>query len=516
MVRPVRPADERRGAPAWTAARATADPDRYLLGLLGAARAGTIRARVRIWERLCRWLVLQRAVSWPTSPAHVVEYLWAQMAEAPSPTFPRSLLAAVSWVESRAGGDPGARLSLDDGLKRTVDKATAEAEEGAKEQLRAPRFPVVVLGALEKLVLDTKVRVVLRVVAWARLVKVFGALRADDLQRIVPDDVELTEAGLVARLRRTKTSGAGKKIKDLRLFVPAVAWIRGEGWLEVGYRLWREVAPGRRDHFLPRPLPDLTGFGVKVAEPADLAAMNAQVLEALVVPGSGGTPLLAKILVPVWSGHSERATLASCLAALGVPRADRDPLGRWCAEGSDVYVRSYRALVKRLVLLFVVGARAPGGFADLDEEDAILDTRRLFEKRGVDMVAGGAAVRQLVVYSKAFFADAPVVVDPLEVKAVEGEVPAAEPDSDEGETAEFVVALACRGSRATLHRRDGCWRARRLAFRSFEFVAGPELPGEEFYNSKCKDCWRGSRRVSAISSGSSGASSTSSAATVGS
>ena len=206
---------------------------------------------------------------------------------------------------------------MDEGLKKSIERATAEAEEGGKEQLRAPRFPVVVLGGLEKLVGDLKVPVVLRVVAWTRLVKVYGALRADDLQRIVPDDVELTESGLNARMRRTKTSGAGKKVKDLRLFVPAGAWLREEGWLALGFKLWRAEAPKRRDHFLPRPARDLKGFGDKAAEPADMAAVNSLVLEALRAPCSRGRPLLAKALVPVWSGHSERATVASGLAALG-------------------------------------------------------------------------------------------------------------------------------------------------------------------------------------------------------
>ena len=205
----------------------------------------------------------------------------------------------------------------------------------------------------------------LRVVAWTRLVKVFGVLRSDDMQRINPSEVDLAEGGLTARLRRTKTSGAGKKVKDLRLFVPVGAWVCAEGWLEVGYRLWREAAPWPRDHFLPRLGVDMKSFTRRVAEPADLAAMNSKVLELLKVPAvglrgsAGDASLLAAVLVPVWSGHSERATLASGLAALGVPRGERDPLGRWCAEGSDTYIRSYRALVKRLVQLFVNMARSP-------------------------------------------------------------------------------------------------------------------------------------------------------------
>ena len=41
-------------------ARRAADPDKYLTGLLGAARAKTIETRVRSWERLIRWLALRK------------------------------------------------------------------------------------------------------------------------------------------------------------------------------------------------------------------------------------------------------------------------------------------------------------------------------------------------------------------------------------------------------------------------------------------------------------------------
>ena len=59
---------------------------------------------------------------------------------------------------------------------------------------------------------------------------------------------------------------------------------------------------------------------------------------------------------------------------------------RWGCELaglSDTYTRSYRALLNRLVQLFVNKARCSGGYAELGEEDAILDMRRLFEKRGL-------------------------------------------------------------------------------------------------------------------------------------
>ena len=65
--------------------------------------------------------------------------------------------------------------------------------------------------------------------------------------------------------------------------------------------------------------------------------------------------------------------MTSSLAALGVSKSDWDPLGRWAASGSDDYVRSYRALVRRLVGVFVMGTRSGMAYRDLDEESAMDD-----------------------------------------------------------------------------------------------------------------------------------------------
>ena len=44
--------------------------------------------------------------------------------------------------------------------------------------------------------------------------------------------------GVAAVLTRTKTSGAGKRVRELPLFVPKAAFIASPVWLETGYRLW--------------------------------------------------------------------------------------------------------------------------------------------------------------------------------------------------------------------------------------------------------------------------------------
>ena len=51
----------------------------------------------------------------------------------------------------------------------------------------------------------------------------------------------MLESGLSMKLRRTKTTGAGKKVRDLAAFVPSEAWVEKEFWLVTGYDLWFAV-----------------------------------------------------------------------------------------------------------------------------------------------------------------------------------------------------------------------------------------------------------------------------------
>ena len=161
-------------------------------------------------------------------------------------------------------------------------------------------------------------------------------------------------------------------------------------------------------------------------------------------------------------------------------------------------------LVMRLVQQFTAKARSPAGFADLDEEDAILDMRRLFAKRGVDLVEGEAALKSMIDLSRNFFFRAAVVVaDEAELKPREaGVICDAPDDSDDAAEFSYIVALTDRSRKSTLHRRDGCWRARRFAFGSFELLPGLPEPGH--YTARCRDCWRAASGSAASSTSFSG------------
>ena len=105
--------------------------------------------------------------------------------------------------------------------------------------------------------------------------KVYGVLRTDDMQRIKPADVEWMESGLVAKLKRTKTTGPGKKIGVLRVFIPKGTCVVDPTWMQKGYELWySSVVDKNRDFFLARATTDCQGFSEKYASAGDLAGMR--------------------------------------------------------------------------------------------------------------------------------------------------------------------------------------------------------------------------------------------------
>ena len=150
----------------------------------------------------------------------VVDYVAEKMSEAPAASFPRSLGASLVWFAQRSGLPENQKLCNDDVVKRFLENAMVEATAGKETMDKAPLFPFGVIAALELMVFLLWKPLALKVVAWARLVEVYGVLRMEDMQRIKPADVEWMESGLIAKLRRTKTTGPDKATGVLRVFHP--------------------------------------------------------------------------------------------------------------------------------------------------------------------------------------------------------------------------------------------------------------------------------------------------------
>ena len=173
--------------PAYLAAQKSANPELISRGLLGGARASTICRRSRMWEGLVRWLQWRHDCAWPRSADDLVGYMADIMQDRPTKTFPRHFAGAVAWFESRSGFPPEQKFAADDLFTRTVEAFQVDAEILGEEVERAPRLLVSVIIALEVAVaMDAQMPAGLRVVAWMRLIKVFGVLRSDDVRRLRP------------------------------------------------------------------------------------------------------------------------------------------------------------------------------------------------------------------------------------------------------------------------------------------------------------------------------------------
>ena len=74
-----------------------------------------------------------------------------------------------------------------------------------------------------------------------------------------------------------------------------------------------------------------------------------------------------------WTEHSERSVLPTALSLMDVPPQDKDLLGRWKPEGSDVYAGSLGGRVARLQALFAGAALEADRYTRLDEREIAAD-----------------------------------------------------------------------------------------------------------------------------------------------
>ena len=61
--------------------------------------------------------------------------------------------------------------------------------------------------------------------------------------------------------------------------------------------------------------------------------------------------------------------LPTALSIIGVQASEKDLLGRWKPEGSDVYARSYGGLVAKLHKCYAEAARKDDRCVELDEKE---------------------------------------------------------------------------------------------------------------------------------------------------
>ena len=206
--------------PAIAAAAECLNPEGAIEALVaGRARAKTLRTYVQTWGRMRRWLLVARGRPWPARASDYIDYLMALKDQPCRPSVPGAWLQACIWVERAAGLPESSRHASSEGVRRAVAFVSTAVADPSRPVRRAPRFYAAMIADLERLVVRTSESGYLRGVAWVRLVKVWASLRYDDLSWLAPAALRLGTRGLEATLRRTKTSGAGRRVRELPLLV---------------------------------------------------------------------------------------------------------------------------------------------------------------------------------------------------------------------------------------------------------------------------------------------------------
>lgn len=520
--------------PRYREARRTLDPEASMSHCAGGVRARTLRKRLRAWRRLRDWLLRAKGLVWPGRPADVADFLEDLTREGCARTVPNTMLAAISFMEERGGIASDDRCSTAGFIVSTVRDMSLRLAAGAPPTKKAPELHIRICVALEQYVLDDEKFLYPRVYAWVLLLKVWAALRTDDLAGISPQHVRYTAAGLELQISRSKTSGPGRRMRWLTAFVSeGVSFGGNPKWLAVGFSLMRsQPFCWDRDFLIPLPTQDLKGTIRKVPNYVDLAGMSRQLLRELRAgpdDDDDGEPLLHPQAVMYYTEHSPRNVLVSLTAALGVPKDRRDYLGRWSPSESDDYLRSMRLIVSELQGL--VAEAAANGDGRLGQPDSDHGLEVHLRERGVPE---GEVARQLA--RLRLVRPDPAPSTPPSTSAAAAQASSTPPSasaaaapassttpsatsalgdaaSDEeggprpkttGDTSVgpndnmYLITFSRKRNFRRLHLRDGCYHARCLSEHGEPRSSGSVGPGD--FDAACLRCWPESRPPSDSSS----------------
>ena len=359
------------------------DPVRAACVIAGRIRNSSLKRYLRYIEELVFWMLRAKIREPPFRAAEIIDYLFMLSEKPCGPTVPGAFLKSMAWFERVSGLGIEQRITVKPVLLSARDVIVKELKRKGVPICRAPRLPGAMIASLERLVSNEAEAMGIRVGAWYRLIKCWGTLRYDDIQHLSPQAVRFYGGRLLAILYETKTSGPERRQVELPIAITEDSWICNRDWLSVGWRLLRTHADFERDFLLPALSDDFSQFRRRMASYSEVSTLTVAVNRRLL--DFKGNRLIPQELMELWTEHSERATLPTILDSFGLDPRDRDALGRWRPEGSDVYSRSFSGKIRRIHRYFVSELeklRLAGDIDDFGVLDAALQWLRA--RRGLD------------------------------------------------------------------------------------------------------------------------------------
>eukprot|EP00435_Cladocopium_sp_Y103_P009181 s2142_g2.t1 len=312
-------------------------------------RAGTVRKHVKTWTRFIDWLAASFQLQWPETADQVALYLESRASEPCGKSVPLSIYKTLIFMEHAAEVPLNQQLNRQPAVKNSMEEVALMLERAEiKERKQAKLIPMVVVAAMEIAVMSPEMARFVRSYAWYRLIKIWGAMRFHDTMGVDFSSIKLDEHGLSCTLKRTKTTGPGKKVSLVKVFVGFDAWLCEKDWLSEGWKQMKSLAADnmsrQRDYLLQLPRKGLQNAQNRMASYSAASAMSQALFNVLKVPGSD-EHLLEPGGGSIWSEHSERVTLRTWAGAAGLPEPVCKRLGRWTPSVDQADDRSTRMQV---------------------------------------------------------------------------------------------------------------------------------------------------------------------------
>jgi hypothetical protein len=195
--------------------------------------------------------------------------------------------------------------------------------------------------------------------------------------------------------------------------------------------------------------------------------------------------------------------MVTALVVLQHSKGERDIVGRWKPEGSDVYVRTYHAVVSRLQTRVAEVMRSQDRFEKLQEKEVAQsfkiwcrDRYQLSPEEADSMARDFLDVLKTPPQGTVNLEE--VEAQPTQLDPLVDEVLSCQSDSsEEVDPAEYFlttnrpvnsfIIVKDKKGRGRLHRADGCWMAR---YRSIKFPTLCSVePETDSYDFRCRLCW---------------------------
>jgi hypothetical protein len=319
--------------PIVAVASSTADGDRVMTLRFRNHRSSTIKGRVTLWRKLQKIWLRPHSIVWPNR-TQLIDLLDGTGQMSAAKTWPEQVLGTMAFLEESGGVHMAQRLSEDGIVVSHTRALTTELSSQSGDKRQAPPLPPVVILALELYVTDPTNVAGMRLLAWVRLVKTWAGLRYHDHLGMEAGSIKMDSDGLVFWLSRTKTSGPGKKVAKLPVYVHKEAYLGVKKWLTVGFRIFAEMKVREsRDYLLPPLESEFSAVRDTPMSYAEALVSDRILLGLLKTPAlkkeswvSTSEILMPEELLGFYSEHSERHFLPRLSIAAGFSREERDYL----------------------------------------------------------------------------------------------------------------------------------------------------------------------------------------------